>query len=57
MTIPQIVALIIAGPVGFILLFRIYAVARGVGTFTLLEAFILFMCLAIILVAFLGINT
>lgn len=55
MTVYQISSLIIAGPLAFMLLFRAYAVARRVGTFTLPEAILLFICITSILVAFLGI--
>lgn len=55
MTIYQIIALIIAGPIAFIQIFQVYAVVKGIGTFTILQATSLFICITAILVAFLGI--
>lgn len=54
MTIYQIAALLILGPIGFM---GIVKVTRTVGTtFNILEALILFACIIGILVAFLGIK-
>lgn len=56
MTITQIIALLLAGPVAIQLTAKLLLTVTGQNKFNILEAFILMVMVAVLLVAFLGVQ-
>lgn len=58
MTLFQILSLLLAGPVALILLGQLIIIVfrSSRGDFHIIQAFLLFICIVVILVAFLGVR-